>query len=681
MAELTTPEGKTAEQYFATLPTDELVPILKNKFDEYGKYLEATGRLTLWRRVYFQYYKADHDLGALLRAGMNGEYVSMPLNQFKNLVDHLHNLITSQKFSYVPKAVNSDYASQSASILCRGLLEYFDTDKRLPRDRKRTARFAELFGEGFITLDWDASLGEEKNVLPQGVVRHEGDFEERAYLPTDVARDTGSRQFKQDWYITRDYRNKWDLIAKYPELAEKIKPLTSDPDDLTNLRVMNSPEWSNTDLIPYFVFRHDKTPSCPDGKYTVFLDDEVCLLDGPLPYKKKNVYACYVEAQEDSCFGYSHLWHLLPLQEQLDTLVSTIVTNQSLAVANILIPEGSNVQLEQLAEGMNGFKYNAQQGDIKVLKLVDTPKEVFDMMEFIIKQMETLAGINSVIRGEVPTNLRSGSALALVAAQAMQFSSGLQESYVSLTEDCSTGIIELLGNPAFVQDSRVALIAGKVNQPLLKQFVSGDLAPISRVQVELANPLAATTAGRVQLAETLVQNGIVKNSQQYLMVLQTGTLEPEIEGLQAELLLIKQENEALSQGMPVQVVKTENHPLHISEHKAVLCNLDAKQNPKIVQATLDHITQHEQLMLTLQIQEPMILQILGIPPVPMGQQMPGGPGGPATPETKTPDKEAENVQQPNLPSLPPGTPDAMKGGYEKIKGANPTNNKRAATAA
>jgi hypothetical protein len=120
---------------------------------------------------------------------------------------------------------------------------------------------------------------------------------------------------------------------------------------------------------------------------------------------------------------------------------------------------------------MNGFKYNAQMGEIKPLNLVNTPKEVFDMMEFIIKQMEIIAGINSVVRGDVPTNLRSGSALALVAAQAMQFSSGLQESYVNLTEDCSTGIIELLGNPAFVQDSRVALIAGKVNQPLLKQFV------------------------------------------------------------------------------------------------------------------------------------------------------------------------------------------------------------------
>ncbi len=433
---------------------------------------------------------------------------------------------------------------------------------------------------------------------------------------------------------------------------------------------MNSPDWNNSDLIPVYTFRHDKTPALPAGKYVQYLDDETWLINSDLPYKTKNVFTCYTEPQEDSCFGYSHLWHLLPLQEQLDNLVSTVATNQQLGVANILIPEGANIQLEQLAEGMNGFKYNAQAGKIDVLELVNTPKEIFDMIEFIIKQMETLAGINSVIRGEVPTNLRSGSALALVAAQAMQFSSGLQESYVSLTEDASTGIIELLGNPAFVQDSRVALIAGKVNQPLLKQFVSGDLAPISRVQVELANPLAATTAGRVQLAETLVQNGIVKNPQQYLMVLQTGTLEPEIEGLQAELLLIKQENESLGQGIPVAAIKLDNHPLHISEHKAVLCNLDARQNPQILKATLDHITQHEQLMIQLQIQEPMLLQALGMPPVAMAQAP-----GPATPETETPDKVAEKTAQPGLPSLPAGTPPATQDAYDQMKGANPHNNK------
>ena len=669
------------DQYFATLPEDRLIPALVGKFDQYQKYIDATGRLTLWRRVYYAYYKADYDQGALLRAGLNGEYVSMPLNQFKNLVDHLHNLITSQKFSYIPKAVNTDYKSQSASILTKGLLEYYDTDKRLPRDRKRVTRFAELFGEGYATLDWDPSLGLEKGVMPKQnsqdpneppVMRHEGDFVQEAHLPTDVARDTGSRQFKQDWYIIRYWRNKWDLIAKYPAQADKIKKLSLNPDDQSNLRLLNSPDWSNSDLIPVFAFRHDRTPAVPNGKYVVYLDDETCLLNVDLPYKTKNVYACATEPQEDSCFGYSHLWHLLPLQEQLDNLVSTVATNQQLGVANILIPEGANIQLEQLAEGMNGFKYNAQVGKIETLQLVNTPKEIFDMIEFIIHQMETLAGINSVIRGDVPTNLRSGSALALVAAQAMQFSSGLQESFVSLTEDISTGIIELLGNPAFVQDSRVALIAGKVNQPLLKQFVAGDLAPISRVQVELANPLAATTAGRVQLAETLIQNGIVKNPQQYLMVLNTGTLEPEIEGLQAELLLIKQENETLAQGQPCQAIKLDNHALHISEHKAVLCNLDARQNPQVLQVTLDHITQHEQLMIQLQIQEPMMLQALGMAPVAMADPAAGG----GTPETKGPEKVKEETQQPNLPSLPPGTPTATESSYEAMKGANPTNNKR-----
>jgi hypothetical protein len=181
----------------------------------------------------------------------------MPLNQFKNLVDHLHNLITSQKFSYVPKAVNTDYQSQSASILTKGLLEYFDTEKRLPRGRKRVRDL-----QSFLAKDTPLWIGTRRLVMKKASCRRltptcprqfgtKATLLKRFIFPTDVARDTGSRQFAQDWYIMRDYQNKWDLIAKYPALAEKIKGLAADPDDDTNLRLISNTDFSQTDLIPF----------------------------------------------------------------------------------------------------------------------------------------------------------------------------------------------------------------------------------------------------------------------------------------------------------------------------------------------------------------------------------------------------------------------------------------------
>jgi hypothetical protein len=51
------------DQYFATLPTEQLTPMLMDKFDNYSQYISATGRLTIWRRVYYNFYKADYDQG------------------------------------------------------------------------------------------------------------------------------------------------------------------------------------------------------------------------------------------------------------------------------------------------------------------------------------------------------------------------------------------------------------------------------------------------------------------------------------------------------------------------------------------------------------------------------------------------------------------------------------------
>ena len=53
--------------------------------------------------------------------------------------------------------------------------------------------------------------------------------------------------------------------------------------------------------------------------------------------------------------------------------------------------------------------------------------------------METLSGVNSVARGNPEASLQSGTALAMVQSQALQFMSGLQQSYIQLIEDVGTG--------------------------------------------------------------------------------------------------------------------------------------------------------------------------------------------------------------------------------------------------
>jgi hypothetical protein len=251
--------------------------------------------------------------------------------------------------------------------------------------------------------------------------------------------------------------------------------------------------------------------------------------------------------------------------------------------------------------------------------------------------------------------LKSGAALALVQSMAIQFSQNLQQSYARLVEDVGTGTIKILQTYASVP--RVAAIAGKSNRPLMKQFTGEDLNGINRVMVDMGNPMTRTTAGKVNLADALAERNMIDNPDQYIQVVTTGRLEPVIEGKQAELLLIKSENEELADGIAQIAIVTDRHDQHILEHKTVLANPDVRRDPQstaILQATLNHIQEHVNFLKTT---DPVLLQLLkeqSFAPPPAPPQGAASPGQMLNAQNPV-IQQAANVKQPNMPQPPHGT--------------------------
>src|SRR6185503_15483635 len=119
----------------------------------------------------------------------------------------------------------------------------------------------------------------------------------------------------------------------------------------------------------------------------------------------------------------------------------------------------------------------------------------------------------------------------------LQFMSGLQQSYVALVEDLGTGIINILKD--YADTPRIVAITGKTNRTYMKEFVGDDLNSVSRVIVDVGNPISGTTAGRVEMAEQLLQMGLIKNPQEYIAVINTGNLDMMTEDTQSQINLIK----------------------------------------------------------------------------------------------------------------------------------------------
>lgn len=635
------------DEYFANLPSDEICEELVHRIDKYFDTLERYGHLKIWKQSHRYYYNSLRMGGQLNRSGDQDEYTSMNVNHYRNLLQHLLQMTTSQRPAFEARASNNDVKSQKQTILAQGLLDYYMRDKKLEVRLKEAAENSLVFAEGFIEAIWNANGGEIYGKHPEtGASIYEGDLEYTALTPLDVIRDLMAPNAHVDWVIVRKFKNKHDLAAEYPELADDILNLSFEETQFNN-RVMDHSLYEYSDLIPVYIFYHKPTPAVPNGRLVEFLDDEINLLDGALPYRELPVYRIAPSDISGSPLGYTVGYDLMPMQEAVDGLYSTVVTNQrTFGVQNVMMPKGSGINHIQLAGQLNVLEYDSKVGKPEALNLTATPPEIFRFIQNLEQSMETVSGVNSVTRGNPEASLKSGAALALVQSMAIQFSQGLQQSYSQLLESVGTATVNLLRD--FAEVPRVAMIAGKGSRSLMREFTGDDLAQVNRVLVDMGNPLTKTTAGKVNLAEQLLNNGLVKTPEEYLQVLNTGRLDPLVEGQTHELLLIKEENESMSEGRPVTAIVTDDHRLHIMEHRSVAASPEARENPELVIALTEHLNEHINM---LKNADPVLLQLLGQPAVGGGISQAEAGNVPQMLDATNPELQAaEDVNMPSMPN-------------------------------
>lgn len=642
--------------YWASVEPNEIADNILEKVDDYYKYLSMSGRLDLYRRSWSYYYRPRVTGGMLNPVGQQGELTSLSVNHYRNLLLHLETMTVQQRANFEPRATNSDVKSQSQCILAAGLLDYYMREKKLERNVKQGVKDCLIFAEAFVRAEWDATSGDVYGKTPTGAPAYQGDMKYTNYTPLTNVRDyTRDSALADDWNILRNFKNKYTLAAKFPDIADKILEDSIDPIQVYSTTLTDVMGLEESDNIAVYTLLHKPTPALPQGRYTEVLDNGTVLMDGPIPYRETHVYRIAPDEESGTIFGYTVGFDLLPIQEAVDILYSTVITNQStFGVQNILTPKGHDLSTSQMAGGLNVMEYDPKTGKPEALNLTSTPPEIFNFISQLEALAETLSGVNSVARGNPEASLKSGAALALVQSMAIQFSMGLQQSYAQLVEDIGTGTINILKDFAAVP--RVAEITGKSNRPLMKEFSGQDLDSINRVTVDMGNPMTRTTAGKVNLADAFMEKGMISNPDQYIQVVTTGRLEPIIEGKQAQLLLIKAENEGLAEGQAQRAVITDDHAKHILEHGTVLASPEARANgdSPAMQATLAHIQEHISLAQSPGYQ--MMAQMLGhqvmvAPATPQGAPAPGEMMDQAPPVVQ----QAQGVNLPSMPQPPPGT--------------------------
>lgn len=474
------------------------------------------------------------------------------------------------------------------------------------------------------------------------------------YEPMDVVRDVSlTSAVSGTWWMTKAFKNRWDLIARFPEQREALLAAPSIRDPIRNFKIDAFAMTTNNDLIEVFEFYHDRTAAVPQGRYCMFLYSGQPLLASVLPYHSLPLYRLSAGEIGGQPFGYGTIFDLLNIQEAIDGAYSTVQTNQAtFGVQNIMAPKGANLSPTQVTEGLTLIEYNAGPGGGKpeAINFTATAPETFNYLDRLERALEQLTGINSVVRGEAPGAGMSGSAMALLQSQAVQFAQGLQSSYVKLLEDIGTATIATLRD--YATTKRVVAIVGKSNRSNLQEFTGDDLSTVNRVTVDVGNPIMRTTAGKLQIAQDLLGAKLITNPIEYLGVLETGNLDTMTEGPMNQLMAVKAENESLTDGKEVSAMILDDHKLHISEHATIISDPAVRNDPSRLGAVMAHVQEHWAMW-----SDPAnagILQAIGQTPAPGAQPGPAPAGGMAPPDAAVMQAGPVQPEMPQMPSLPPG---------------------------
>ena len=366
------------DKYFANLPKDEIGPHLMKKVEDWYSHIQTSGIFRRMKKSYNTYFGlgSNNSSSEVTKSGVQGELSLIKINHYRNLIQHVLVMTTASRPSLDARAINTDFRSVAQTVLANGILDFYMREKKLERFIHSAVELSLVLGEGYVTIEWDANAGDPFMSDPESnQIVMTGDIRYRMADPLSVVRDIylDASADDDDWKIVRHFKNKFDLMSKYPELADKIAHLQAKGENNLefNLMAYDNKTAGRSDLIPVFEFFHKRSECMPEGRQVVYLGSEVILYDGPLPYKKIPVYRISPSDYISTPYGYTMAFDLLGIQELIDALHSIIVTNQmTFGVQNIIIPKGHSISVDHLAGGLNLIEYDSAVEKPEALNLV-----------------------------------------------------------------------------------------------------------------------------------------------------------------------------------------------------------------------------------------------------------------------------------------------------------------------
>ncbi len=217
------------QKYFAQGDKKELIGHLNVFNTTWNSITSPTeqGIGAVWSRNINYYYSnilnGDSNT-ALGFEGDQGELVKMMVPQARSLNTQFLSLTTKQKLYFDPQALSTDAATLADTRVAQALCDRIVQEQKIDQKGYRLAELCSLMGSSYIKPSWQLSRGKEMGFDPttKSTV-YSGGLHISIHNIFDLTFEHVCEDFyEQDWVRIRSLKNRWDLIAENPHLADEL---------------------------------------------------------------------------------------------------------------------------------------------------------------------------------------------------------------------------------------------------------------------------------------------------------------------------------------------------------------------------------------------------------------------------------------------------------------------------
>jgi hypothetical protein len=630
-------------------------------------------------RNFFIYFsnviEPDSWESGLVYRGKQGEIIKVIVPMAKSLTQQIVDTATKQRLSFMCLADSTAMNVIETSRLGTALTKTIIREQKVDLKWAHSLESELVTGMGFLYVKWRSDRGPFFNMQPSEEVdpetgepvqipTYKGDVQITVPTFHDVLFDpTIPDPDDWHWVRVREMHNRWDLIAQFPHLREQLLRVPSVRDTMSGGHSQGAMSPTDEDMVYTYAIYHKPTPALKKGRMIVYCDLDSVMVDMDNVYGELPVYCSRGRPIWQSSYGDPLFSQLIAAQEMLDAMVSAVCTNNAaFAVQNIVHPKGSGINVEQIL-GMNFFGYQAENipggGKPEPLQLTKSAPETYQLIDLLEKYMMDLSRMNSALRGNPPTGVTSGTAIATLTATAIEAVEAVTKASRLNLKKAMMGALNCYRR--FGSIPRDIEISGIGDQTTTKQFLGRDLDPIRSIELQEINPLMQTQSGRVEIAKDLLANQMIRNVKGYFSILNGAPLEEIYKDELSQEDLVNRENEHMMRGEPVKMINTDDHAYHIMMHSQALNDPKIRMNEDITEPFLAHILEHYEavkgmdpiligIILTGKMPDPALLAQSQMAMGGQPQQLPPGEGGGAP--TGAPKIEAP-IAKPAQPAQDP----------------------------